>query len=178
MLTVKNDTYLPSTYGQIEEIWELDYGGDLRIPIFWCQWVKLKAVVVDEYGLSTVELQSVGYKDDQWVLANRVVQVAYYAKPKESKMHVVVSGKQRIVGADGVQSPKEYNHYAEFSLFTDHPCKIKKVENRVNKTGMKPWFRSNGTTTITYSSCPNLYYYYNYYNNSYYYYPTTTRLPY
>jgi hypothetical protein len=33
-------------------------------PIFRCQWVKPKVVVVDEYGLTTVELQSVGYKDD------------------------------------------------------------------------------------------------------------------
>jgi hypothetical protein len=40
---------------------------------------------------------------------------------------VVVSGEQRIVGADGVQSPEEYNNYAEFSLFTDDPHKIKQV---------------------------------------------------
>jgi len=33
--------------------------------------------------------------------------------PKDSKKHVVVFGKQMIVGADGVQSPKEYNNYAE-----------------------------------------------------------------
>jgi hypothetical protein len=45
------------------------------------------------------------------------------------------------VGADGVQSPKEYNNYDESSLFTDHPRKIKKVKNRLNKTKMKPWFR-------------------------------------
>jgi hypothetical protein len=51
---------------------------------------------------------------------------------------VVVSGKQRIMGADGVQSPKEYNNYAEFSLFTDHPRKIKIIENCVSKTKMKP----------------------------------------
>jgi hypothetical protein len=57
---------------------------------------------MDEFGLTIVELQSVNYKDDQWVLANRVAQVAYYAKPRDSKRHVVVSGKQRIVGADGV----------------------------------------------------------------------------
>jgi hypothetical protein len=131
-------------YGQIEKIWELDYGGELQIPIFRCQWVKPKAFVVDEYGLTTVELESVGYKDDQWVLANRIAQVAYYVKPRDSKRHVVVSGKQRIVGADGVQNPEEYNHYAEFSLFIDHPCKIKQVENRINKTKMKPWFRSDG----------------------------------
>jgi hypothetical protein len=117
-------------YGQIEEIWKLDYGSELHIPIFRCQWVKPKAVVVDEYGLTTVELQSVGYKDDQWVLENRVAHVSYYTKPRDSKRHVVVSGKQRIMGADGVQSPEEYNHYAEFLLFTDHPRKIKQVETR------------------------------------------------
>jgi hypothetical protein len=138
--TGKTMTY----YGQIEEIWELDYGGDLQIPIFRCQWVKPKAVVVDDYGLTTVELQSVGFKDDQWVLANRAAQVAYYAKPKDSKRHVVVSGKQRIVGADGVQSPEDYNKYAELSLFTDHPRNIKKVENRFNKTKMMPWCRPDG----------------------------------
>jgi hypothetical protein len=44
----------------------------------------------------------VGYKDDQWVLARCCVQVAYWPMPKESKKYVVVFGKQRIVGADGV----------------------------------------------------------------------------
>ena len=61
--------------------------------MFRCQWVKPNAVVVDEYGLTTVELGSVGYKDDQCVLANCVTQVAYYPKPRDSKKHVVVSGK-------------------------------------------------------------------------------------
>jgi hypothetical protein len=71
--TGKTKTY----YGKIKEMWELDYGGDLVIPIFWCEWVKPKAVTVDDYGLTSVELQSVGYKDDEWVLSNRVTQVAY-----------------------------------------------------------------------------------------------------
>ena len=105
-------------YGQIEEIRELDYGGELQIPIFLCQWVKPKAIVVDEYGLTTVELQSVGYKDDQWVLANRVAQVAYYAKPKDPKRHVVVTGNQRIVGADGVPSLRVVSETVIFSGFS------------------------------------------------------------
>ena len=99
---------------------------------------------MDDYGLTTVELQSVGYKDDQWVLASRCAQVAYYGLPKESKKHVVVSGKQRIVGANGVQSPKEYNNYVELSLFTDHPRKIKLVETRFNKTKVMLWFCPDG----------------------------------
>jgi hypothetical protein len=138
--TGKTRTY----YGQIEEIWELDYGGDIQIPIFRCQWVKPKGVAVDDFGLTTVELQSVGYKDDQWVLASRVAQVAYYAIPKNTKRHVVVSGKQRIVGADGVQSLEGYNNYDELGLFTDHPRKIKIVETRFNKTKMMPWVRNDG----------------------------------
>jgi hypothetical protein len=64
--------------------------------------------------------------------------------PKESKKHVVVSRKQMIVGADGVQSLKEYDNYAELSLFTDHPWKIKLVETHVNKTKMMPWFCPDG----------------------------------
>jgi len=93
---------------------------------------------VADYGLTNVELQSVSYKDDQWVLASRCAQVAYYGLPKESKKHMVVSGKQRIVGADGVQSLEEYNNYEELSLFTDHPWKIKLVETCFNKTKMMP----------------------------------------
>jgi hypothetical protein len=58
--------------------------------------------------------------------------------PKDSNKNVVVSEKQRIVGADGVQSLEEYNNYTELSLFTDHPRKIKLVETRINKTKMMP----------------------------------------
>jgi hypothetical protein len=113
---------------------------------------------VDNYRLTTVDLQSVSYKDDEWVLTNRVAQVAYYAKPKESNkesnQHVVVSGKQRIVGVNGVQSPEEYNNYAEFSLVTDHPCKIKIIVNRVSNTKMKPWFCPDGEKKSIIGSLP------------------------
>jgi hypothetical protein len=93
---------------------------------------------VDEYGLNTVELQSVGYKDDEWVLASEVVQVAYYVMLEDNRKHVLVSGKQRIMGADGVQSPKKYNNYVEPGLFTDHPRRIKTIKDRFNKSKMMP----------------------------------------
>ena len=48
---------------------------------------------MDDYGLTTVELQSVVYKDDLWVLVTEVTQVAYYVMPEDNKRHVVVSGK-------------------------------------------------------------------------------------
>jgi hypothetical protein len=93
---------------------------------------------MDNYGLTTVELQSVGYKDDQWVLTSKVTQVAHYVMPEDNRKHMVVSGKQRIMVADGVQSPEEYNYYAELGLFTDHPRKIKNIEDRFNKSKIVP----------------------------------------
>jgi hypothetical protein len=72
-------------FGQIEEIWELDYGGDLQLAVFQCQWVKPKVVVMDDYGLTTMELQSVSYKHDQWVPASYYAQVAYWPMPKDRK---------------------------------------------------------------------------------------------
>jgi len=70
--------------------------------------------------------------------------VAYYIYAEDPKRHVVVSEKQRIVGADGVQSPKQYNNYAELELFTDHPKKIKAVEDRFNKSRMMSWAHPDG----------------------------------
>jgi len=99
---------------------------------------------VDDYRLTTVELQSVGYKDDQWVLATEVAQVAYYVMLEDNRRHVVVLGKQRIVGADGVQSLDEYNNYAELGLFTEHPRKIKAIEDRFNKSKIMPWAHLDG----------------------------------
>ena len=51
-------------FGQIEEIWELDYGGDLQLAVFHYQWLKPKEVIMDDFGLTIMELQCVGYKDD------------------------------------------------------------------------------------------------------------------
>jgi hypothetical protein len=52
-------------YGYIQDIWKLDYGMKLQIPIFKCQWVKhLNGVSVDNYGLTLVDLKNVGHKDD------------------------------------------------------------------------------------------------------------------
>nr|AAX96178.1 transposon protein, putative, CACTA, En/Spm sub-class [Oryza sativa Japonica Group]ABA93412.1 transposon protein, putative, CACTA, En/Spm sub-class [Oryza sativa Japonica Group] len=85
-------------YGAIEDIWELDYG-PLKVPLFLCQWVS---------GMTTVDLNKVGYSDEPFVLANDVTQVFYMkdmsSKGKkgkgldEPKRHVVLLGKRKIVG--------------------------------------------------------------------------------
>ena len=43
-----------------------------------------------------------------------------------------------------MQSPEQYNNYAELELFTNHPKKIKAVEDRFNKSRMMPWACPDG----------------------------------
>ena len=62
-------------YGRIEEIWELDYASHFKVPLFKCQWVKTTGggVVVDnQYGMTTVDLNNIGYKGKPFVLAKDV----------------------------------------------------------------------------------------------------------
>jgi hypothetical protein len=128
-----------SYYGFIEEIWELDYGENIRFPMFRCQWVKHpNGVTDDNYGLTLVDLANVGYKDDSWVLAKCVAQVFYIADPMNVTKHIAVFGKQRILGVEGVIDVEDYNQFEELVLFKDHEKRIKKIEASIPKSE-KPW---------------------------------------
>jgi hypothetical protein len=49
-------------YGQIQEIWELDFYG-FKIPLFHCNWVDaIKGVVKDKYEFISVDLNHQGSK--------------------------------------------------------------------------------------------------------------------
>ena len=79
----KKDTY----YGYIEEIWELDYGPNFKVPLFQCSWVNMNGdgVKVDQlYGMTTVDLKNLGYINEPFVLANDVAQV-FYMKDMSSR---------------------------------------------------------------------------------------------
>ena len=70
------DTY----YGYIVDIWELDYGNDIKVPLFKCKWVNLSGggVQVDpQYGMTSVDLNNLGYTDEPFILANDVAQDFY-----------------------------------------------------------------------------------------------------
>nr|AAX95159.1 transposon protein, putative, CACTA, En/Spm sub-class [Oryza sativa Japonica Group]AAX96751.1 transposon protein, putative, CACTA, En/Spm sub-class [Oryza sativa Japonica Group]ABA92366.1 transposon protein, putative, CACTA, En/Spm sub-class [Oryza sativa Japonica Group] len=96
-------------YGAIEDIWELDYG-PLKVPLFRCQWVRLTGggVMIDDSGITTVDLNKVGYSDEPFVLTNDVTQVFFVKDmsskgkkgrgPDEPKRQVVLPGKRKIVG--------------------------------------------------------------------------------
>jgi hypothetical protein len=59
-------------------------------------------VNVDNYGLTLVDLKILGHKDDPWVLADRVAQV-YYVLGPETRKHIIVFEKQKIIGVDNVE---------------------------------------------------------------------------
>jgi len=128
----RKDTY----YGYIDEIWELDYGPNFKVPLFRCKWVKLTGVKLDEqYGMTTVDLNNLGYLDEPFVLAKDVAQVFYVkdmaSKPKrkrkdkqtntsneEPKRHIVLSGKRNIVGVEDMTDMSEdYNKFHEIPPF-------------------------------------------------------------
>ena len=56
---------------------------------------------------------------------------------------MVISGKQRVLGVDGVKDLEEYNQYCEMQLFLDLPNKIKQVEAQVEKSNIVPYLRTD-----------------------------------
>ena len=106
--------------------------------MFQCKWVKLDGVgeKVDQlYGMTTVDLNNLGYRDELFVLANDVAQVFYVKdmstkrrkrKNKqtntsydEPKRHIVLSGKRKIVGVEDKTDMLEYyDKFHEIPQFT------------------------------------------------------------
>jgi hypothetical protein len=43
------------------------------VPIFKCRWAQgTKGVVKEKYGFTTVDLEKIGYKEEPFVLADKV----------------------------------------------------------------------------------------------------------
>jgi len=82
--------------------------------------------MVDRYGMTTVDLNKIGYKDEPFVLAKDVTQVFYVmdisSKPKKGpnkdqpKRHIVLSGKRKIVGVEDISDNSE-----DFNWLDDLP---------------------------------------------------------
>jgi hypothetical protein len=80
-------------YGQIQEIWELDFHG-FKIPLFCCNWVyAIKGVVQDKYGFISFDLNRQGYKSEPFLLAKHVAKVFYVLDITNKKLKVVISRK-------------------------------------------------------------------------------------
>jgi hypothetical protein len=71
--------------------------------------------------------------------------VFYVLDPVDEKMHVVIFGKQKIVGVENVgDGDEEYNKYNEMFIFNG-PERIKHVEIFFDKN-LKPYMRKNGSS--------------------------------
>ncbi|WVZ91559.1 hypothetical protein U9M48_037711 [Paspalum notatum var. saurae] len=133
---IDNDGNKDTYYGCNEEIWELEYGPYMSIPLFRCQWVKLnRAVMVDpDYGMTTVNLDNIEYRDEPFVLAKDTAQVFYVKDmstiPRkrlsknndqscgEPRRHIVLLGKRKIMGIDEVNDEEDYNKLDDIPPFS------------------------------------------------------------
>jgi hypothetical protein len=89
-------------------------------------------VNIDNYGLTLTGLKILGHKDNSWVLADHVAQIFYVLDPETGK-HIVVFGKQKIIGVDNVEdNDDDVNQFEEMSLFTN-PMNIKRIEKDFDK---------------------------------------------
>jgi hypothetical protein len=116
---IQTDAYNHSNrqtyYGFIEEIWELEYRENLKVPLFRCQWIRLSnGVKTDKYGMTNVNFRFLGYREQPFVLAKDVTQVFYVNDPNPANReehHIVLQGKRKIVGVEDVVDEEEYNQF-------------------------------------------------------------------
>jgi hypothetical protein len=104
-------------YGQIQEIWELDFHS-FQIHLFHCNWVHAnKGVIKDKYGFITVDLNRQGYKSEPFVLAKHVAQVFYVLDTTNKRLKVVIPKKQWIIGVENVVDEEEFDQFDEIPPF-------------------------------------------------------------
>ena len=115
-----------------------------------------RGVNVDQqYGMTTVDLNNLGYREEPFVLAKDVAQDFYVKdmstksrkrKDKktntscdEPKRHIILSGKRNIVGVeDKTDMSEDYNQFGEippFKVNTDPSIKLNDEDT--------PWLRRN-----------------------------------
>jgi hypothetical protein len=107
----------------------------------------------EQYRMTTVDLNNLGYLDKPFVLAKDVAQVFYVkdmtSKPRkrtkvhtscdEPKRHIVLSGKRTIVGVeDKTDMSQDYNQFGEIPPFRVNTDTILKLNDEDD-----PWLRHN-----------------------------------
>ena len=84
-------------YGVIEDIWEIIYTPQFKVPIFKCNWVTSTAVIIERHtGMISVDLNKVGYKDEPFILASHAKQVFYVTDPTNVKLSIVLQNRKQL----------------------------------------------------------------------------------
>ena len=91
-------------YGVIEEIWEMMYT-TFRVPIFKCRWVdNNNGVKTDDLGITSVNFNKVGERDEPFIMANQVHQVFYVKDPSVrhggDSWSIVLQGRRMHNGSE------------------------------------------------------------------------------
>jgi hypothetical protein len=102
-------------YGFIDEIWELEYRENLKVPLFRCQWIRFpNGVKTGKYGMTNVNFWFLGYREQPFVLTKDVRQVFYVKDPdpaNKEEHHIILQGKRKIVSIEDVVDEEEYNQF-------------------------------------------------------------------
>ena len=126
-------------YGQIQEIWELDFQGFMKIPVFCCNQVDAKkGVVKDKYELISIDLNRHGYKLEPFVLTKHMAQVFYVPDTTNKKHKVVIPGTRRIVGVENAVDEDEFDQFDEIPPFA-----TTMIKPRIPSTNETPYFRND-----------------------------------
>jgi hypothetical protein len=121
-------------YGQIQEIWELNFQG-LKIPLFHCTWIDAtKGVVKDKYGFIRVDLNHQGYKSEPFMLEEHIAQVFYVTDTTNKRLNVVIPRKRRIIEVESVIDEEEFDEFDEIPLFV-----TSMIKSRIPSTNEAPY---------------------------------------
>jgi hypothetical protein len=112
-------------YGQIQEIWELDFHG-FKIHLFRCNWIDaIKGDVKDKYMFISIDLNHQGYKSESFVLAKHVAQVFYVPDTTNKRLKLVIPEKWWIVRVKNAVDEKEFDQFDEISSFITSMIKLR-----------------------------------------------------
>jgi hypothetical protein len=110
-------------YRFIDEIWELEYKENLKVPLFHCQWIKVpNGVKTDKYGMTHVNFRFLGYREQPFVLVKDVTQVFYAKDPdlaNKEEHHIVLQGKRKFFGVEDDVDEEEYNQFDALPPFSE-----------------------------------------------------------
>ncbi|KAL5570407.1 hypothetical protein UlMin_026982 [Ulmus minor] len=129
--TQNSGVFVPGTeneifYGQLQEILEFSYLNDFSVVLFKCKWFRCDSRhMVTENNITSINITSESYKDDQFILASQAQQVFYVEDPSRGpNWRVVQHVNHRSIWditEDGMSDIDllQDNSSSNFTLFVD-----------------------------------------------------------
>ncbi|KAL5538476.1 hypothetical protein UlMin_035499 [Ulmus minor] len=113
-------------YGQLQEILDFSYLNDFSVVLFKCKWFRcdLRHMVI-ENNITSINITSESYKDDQFILASQAQQVFYVEDPSRGPNWCVVQHVNHRsiwdITEDGISDIDllQDNSSSNFTLFVD-----------------------------------------------------------